>query len=101
MRIYHIVVPAVWEAAEGSETYAADSLADEGFIHCSFESQLPGVLGRYYRGAGELVVLEIEPDLLTSDLVIEPSTGGEEYPHIYGEINISAVKGTRRVTAPE
>ncbi len=101
MRIYHIVLPEVWEAVKGSGTYAASSLEEEGFIHCSFESQVEGVLDRYYKGAGEVVVLEIDADLLTSELVVEPSTGGEEYPHIYGEINIGSVAAAKRVQAPE
>ena len=93
MRIYHIVLPDAWAAFE-TEFYEASSLAAEGFIHCSFDEQLDGVLARYYSGAPAVVVLEIDPDKLTSTLVNEPSTGGEIYPHIYGPINRDAIVGS-------
>lgn len=100
MKIYHIVRPEDWENASGNTEYAAESLETEGFIHCSYEDQLAAVLERYYSGAGEVVVLEIDTDLLGSRLVVEPSTGGELFPHIYGTINLDAVTGTTRVSAP-
>ena len=90
MTIYHIVLPEVWAAFDG-DLYEAESLGSEGFIHCSFENQLDGVLQRYYSGAESVVLLEIDSDKLTSKLVNEPSTNNEIYPHIYGPINRDAV----------
>jgi uncharacterized protein (DUF952 family) len=93
MKIYHIVLPEVWETSAGPH-YEAESLASEGFIHCSFEDQLDAVLKRYYSGRDEVVILEIDPVKLDSKLVVEPSTGGENYPHIYGTINRDAIVAT-------
>ena len=90
MLIYHIVLPNVWAAFSGDFLSAA-SLADEGFIHCSFSEQLDGVIGRYYSGTDLVMILEIDSDKLTSKLVEESSTGGEIYPHIYGPINREAI----------
>lgn len=90
MHIYHIVLPEAWAAFDG-DLYEHASLADEGFIHCSFEHQLDGVIERYYSGADKVILLEIDSEKLTSELVNEPSTGGEIYPHIYGPINRDAV----------
>jgi uncharacterized protein (DUF952 family) len=89
MNIFHIVVPERW--APEDDFYEADSLATEGFIHCSFAGQLDGVLERYYSGVERVIILEIDPSKLTSKLVEEPSTNNEIYPHIYGPINIDAV----------
>ena len=91
MYIYHIVLPQVWKTAQHETLYAADSLANEGFIHCSYEEQLDGVVERYYSSVPEVVILKLEIGKLTSKLVSEPSTGGEIYPHIYGPINLDAV----------
>ncbi len=91
MRIYHIVLPEVWEKFKGEKFYEADSLKTEGFIHCSFAGQLETVLRRYYKDADRVMILEIETEKLTSKLVNEPSTGGEIYPHIYGKINADAI----------
>jgi uncharacterized protein (DUF952 family) len=93
MHIYHIVLPEKWDEAVVDEFYEAESLATEGFIHCSFAEQIEGVLERYYSGAKRVVVLEIDPEKLTSRLVKEPSTNNEIYPHIYGKINRDAVVG--------
>ncbi len=90
MLIYHIVLPDVWVAFDG-DLYEAASLAGEGFIHCSFAEQLDGVIRRYYSGANRIVVLGIESDKLTSELISEPSTNNEIYPHIYGPINRDAI----------
>lgn len=91
MNIYHIVLPERWAEFEGKESYEAESLETEGFIHCSYENQLDGVIERYYKDVGRLFILTIDPDKLTSDLVIEESPGGEFFPHIYGPINTSAI----------
>ena len=91
MLIYHIVLPEVWEKFKDEYKYEADSLAAEGFIHCSYRSQLDEVLQRYYKDAGKVLILHINPHYLTSPLVAEPSTNREIYPHIYGKINKSAV----------
>ena len=73
--------------------YQAASVASEGFIHCSYAGQVDAVLQRYYTGAGRVLILEIDMDLLTSELREEPSTNNEVYPHVYGPINRDAVVG--------
>ena len=93
MLIYHIVLPEVWEKAKHESDYEADSLATEGFIHCSYRNQLEEVLERYYKDAGTVFVLAINPHFLTSNLIAEPSTNREIYPHIYGKINKAAIVG--------
>lgn len=91
MIIYHIVTPESWEKQEDQDFFEHENLQVEGFIHCSYAEQLDAVLGRYYSGARRVLILHIDPELLTSKLVEEPSTGGEIYPHIYGKINRGAV----------
>lgn len=89
--IYHIVFPEDWEKFENEDFYEADSLAIEGFIHCSFAEQIEDVIKRYYSDAKSLVVLKIDPEKLSSKLINEPSTNNEIYPHIYGQINREAI----------
>lgn len=91
MLIYHIVLPEVWEKFKDEYEYEAESLRSEGFIHCSYRHQLDAVLERYYKDTGKVLILSINPHLLKSELVAEPSTNREIYPHIYGKINKSAV----------
>ena len=94
MLIYHIVTPEIWEKFKDETDYEADSLQSEGFIHCSYRHQLDGVLERYYKNQSKVLLLHINPHLLTAKFIAERSTGGEVYPHIYGKINVNAVVET-------
>lgn len=89
--IYHIVLPEVWENFKHENDYEAESLQTEGFIHCSYRDQLDGVLQRYYQNKKKVLILHLNPEFLTSELIAEPSTNQEIYPHIYGKINKSAI----------
>lgn len=98
--IFHITSRADWEAAQAKGEYSADSLKTEGFIHCSTLAQILPVAEMYYKGQGGLVLLMIEPTLLSSDLKWEAPSGGgpppgvpegDKFPHVYGPINLDAV----------
>jgi uncharacterized protein (DUF952 family) len=90
--IYHVTTAAEWNAAKENGFYEAPSLQDEGFIHCSQDHQVGGVLERYYAGKTDLVKLVIDTDKLTSKFVFDwsPSTQ-DTFPHVYGTINTGAV----------
>jgi beta-lactamase class A len=97
-RIYHIAFHSEWAAAQGVGEYTVSTrdrgLADVGFIHCSTATQWPVVLDGVYADVGEgLLLLEIDPAQVHSPVRFEegdPATG-EEFPHIYGPLPISAV----------
>ncbi len=92
--IYHLVPKSHWESAQCEPEYRAESLATEGFIHCSKDhAQALAVANRLYGGRRDMLVLEVETECLTSPLKHEPSRSGEIYPHIYGPLNTSAVTG--------
>lgn len=90
--IYHVVSATNWQKAVQQGFYEADSLATEGFIHTSKADQVKGVLERYYQGQNNLILLHIDETKLTSSLKFElaPSIN-EEFPHIYGRLNLDAV----------
>ena len=80
-----------WESCEPSAEYAPDAFVQEKFIHASHLHQLAGVYNRYYRGRKDLLLLHIDERKLACQLIAEPSTNGEMFPHIYGKINKSAI----------
>ena len=93
--IYHLASKADWQAAGSGPEYRAESLALEGFIHCSKdEEQALAVANRLFPGQSGLLLLEVETDRLISPIKHEPARTGEIYPHIYGPLNIDAVVGT-------
>ena len=98
MLIYHIVLQERWKSLDPDEPYEAESLATDGFIHCSYASQLEKVLERYYSGVANVLILGIDSERLTSPLVEEASTNDEIYPHIYGPINRDAIVGAEAQT---
>ncbi|MGZ8552510.1 MAG: DUF952 domain-containing protein [Chitinophagaceae bacterium] len=90
--IYHVTTAAEWNAAKQKGFYEAASLKEEGFIHCSQEQQVAGVLERYFAGKTGLVKLVIDTDKLTSRFVFDwsPSTR-DTFPHVYGPVVVEAV----------
>jgi uncharacterized protein (DUF952 family) len=98
--IYHIVPRSVWEAAPPGP-YRAESLATEGFIHCSNLDQVLRVANQYYADAAELVVLSVNLGGLAGLVRDEDAGTGERFPHVYGPIPREAifeVKALRRDT---
>jgi uncharacterized protein (DUF952 family) len=98
--IFHITSRPAWKDAQKRGDYRAASLDTEGFIHCSTYSQVLPVAESYYKGQGGLILLVIEPTLLSSALKWEAPSGGtpppgvpdgDAFPHIYGPINLNAV----------
>jgi len=98
--IFHITSRTDWEAAQARGEYIAESLATEGFIHCSTISQVIPVANNFYKGQNDLLLLQIEPTLLSSTLKWEAPSGGtpppgvpegDQFPHVYGLINLNAV----------
>ncbi len=90
--IYHLIDQASWDSARFTQEHRADSLAAEGFIHCSEDpEQLLRVANRLYAGRKDMLALAVDPELLSAPLKREPSRSGEIYPHIYGPLNTDAV----------
>jgi len=88
--IYHITSVEAWDVASGSGSFTAPSLATEGFIHCSDARQVERSLNKFFHEKNEVLLLRIDPELLTSELRYE-GADGDLFPHIYGPINTDAV----------
>jgi uncharacterized protein (DUF952 family) len=89
--IYHIAKKAAWDQAMGEGLYRADTLASEGFIHCSTREQVERTADKYYHGQAGLVLLAIDEARLGSPLRYEPAPSGDLFPHIYGPLERDAV----------
>ena len=97
--IYHLAGRAEWEGSSPGDEYRAESLAQEGFLHCSRdEEQLLAVANRLFTGRTDLLVLDVETERLHAPVKHEASRSGEIYPHIYGPLNTDAVVRVRLLT---
>jgi uncharacterized protein (DUF952 family) len=86
--LFHITTRTAWHAAQAAGEYRAPSLAEVGFIHLSTAAQWPITLARFYAGARDLVLLEIDPHGL--DVRFERADH-EDFPHLYGPLPLAAV----------
>ena len=90
--IYHVVKLPDWQKAVALGFYEAPSLLSEGFIHASKKEQVEGVIKRYYENEKDLLVLHIDEGKLQAVHIFERAHSvNEEFPHIYGRINLDAV----------
>ena len=90
--IYHITTKHAWEEAQIKQSYLPQDFAKDGFIHCSTEKQIEGVLARFYQGQSGLVKLKIEKAKVQRPVLFELAEDlNELFPHIYGPLNLDSV----------
>lgn len=100
--LYHLALAPEWAAALVTGTYERStidrSLAEEGFIHCSFAEQVQATADRYYRGRDDVVLLTIDAARLDAEVRVEEAPGtGRSFPHVYGPVPVEAVVDARPV----
>jgi len=90
--IFHIATGKAWDEAARAGVYRVDTLATEGFIHCSEAHQVAEVANVRFRGREDLVLLWIDPARVHAEIQNEEASDGSgTFPHIYGELNTDAV----------
>ncbi len=90
--VYHICRRDEWRTAvvRGSYPGSTQDRAD-GFIHFSSAVQVRGSAAKHRAGQANLVLLSVDPNVLGDSLKWEPSRAGQLFPHLYGELPLSAV----------
>jgi uncharacterized protein (DUF952 family) len=94
--IYKILRAVEWRDAERDGVFrgSPDDKRD-GFIHFSTAEQTFGTYEKYFPGQSGLVLAAIDLDALGAALKWEPSRGGALFPHLYGDLPLSAVRWSR------
>jgi uncharacterized protein (DUF952 family) len=97
--VYHIVPREDWDIALSKGEYRPASVDTQGFVHCSTRAQVAPTANRYFHGEDGLVLLCIDTAMVTSPLRYEPPDmpghdpdDHELFPHLYGALNLDAVK---------
>jgi len=92
MIIYKICPQALWQQAERDGVFkgAAIDLSD-GYIHFSTAEQAHETAAKHFVGQNGLVLVSIDAEQLGESLKWEASRGGALFPHLYGELALSAV----------
>jgi uncharacterized protein (DUF952 family) len=90
--IFHIAASTEWDAAKAAGLYAADSLAAEGYIHCSTLRQVHATANRIFKGRRDLVLLCVDTQRVAAEIRYENLEGGtSQFPHVYGPLEVTAV----------
>ena len=103
-RLFHLALRSDWQSAQEAGEYRVSTrgrtLAEEGYLHASYEHQWQGVRDAYYADVTEpLVLLEVDPALLDVPVVEEVPAGGDEaFPHVYGPLPVAAVVTVRELS---
>jgi len=92
--IYHMCTKAEWQTAQSNGVYPGSSqdVAD-GFIHFSSQDQVAVSAAKHRTAQTGLVLLRVDPERLGDALKWETSRGGALFPHLYGDLPVSAVIG--------
>lgn len=94
---FHLVPIEVWEAADPSGRYAAESLETEGFVHCTDGLEALGETFDRHCAADPRAFLSLTLDLDVLDVPWRYDAPGSPYPHIYGPVSPAALVAVRRV----
>jgi uncharacterized protein (DUF952 family) len=99
-RIYKICPAAAWREAERQGVYrgSADDIRD-GFIHFSSAAQVAETARKHFFGQTGLFLIEVDADALGEALRWERSRNDELFPHLYRELDVSAVTGVYDIQA--
>lgn len=65
-------------------------LAD-GYIHLSTAAQLTETVDKHFAGHDDLHIAAVDLDALGKAVKWEVSRGGQDFPHLYGPLPLSAV----------
>ncbi|MGE0866823.1 MAG: DUF952 domain-containing protein [Vicinamibacterales bacterium] len=92
--VFKIAPAGLWREAveQGRFTGSPVDVAD-GFIHFSTAAQVRDTAARHFAGATGLVLAAVSTAGL--DFKWEPSRGGDLFPHLYGELPMTAVRWAR------
>ena len=88
--LWHLAEAQHWAEATRTGSYQRStrglSLAEAGFVHCSYPDQAAGVAAAFYADAGDLVLLRIDPAGVPAEIRVE-----DGFPHVYGPVPVAAV----------
>jgi uncharacterized protein (DUF952 family) len=93
--ILHICPRAAWDEALAKGVYDGNTLATQGYIHCSTEELVHLPATALFRGRTDLVLLEIDESRLPVPVTWEdgdpPHPEGKLFPHLYAALPTDAV----------
>jgi uncharacterized protein (DUF952 family) len=90
--VYKILPAALWGEAQEHGVFKGSPFdLHDGFIHFSTAAQVAETAAKHFSGQTDLMLLHVDAARLGDNLKWEPSRGGALFPHLYGDLSLSAV----------
>ncbi len=95
--VFKILRADEWANAIRGGTFKGSAIDHkDGFIHLSAAHQVRETAARHFAGQGDLVLVAF-PEENLNGLRWEASRGGDLFPHVYGEISVTAARWIKRL----
>lgn len=90
--LYKIVTETLWQDARLAGIFRGAPIdLKDGFIHFSTAAQAQQTAFLHFAGQAGLLLVAVDAAKLGDKLVFEPSRGGDLFPHLYADMELSAV----------
>jgi len=91
--IYKICPADEWREAAAAGVFHGSAVdRRDGYIHFSTAEQVAETARRHFSGQRDLVLVSVDAAALGDALKWEPSRGGALFPHLYGPLDLKAVR---------
>lgn len=91
--VFKIVPEDLWRTSETTGRFEGSPVdVRDGFIHFSTAAQVKETAARHFAGQSGLLLVTVSADALGDALRWEPSRGGDLFPHLYGNLPLTAVR---------
>src|SRR5271168_4429868 len=98
--IYKICPASAWREAERQGVFRGSPVdVSDGFIHFSTASQVAETARKHFFGQTGLFLIAVDADTLGAALRWERSRNHELFPHLYGELDLGAVRNVLNMHA--
>ena len=91
--IYKICEATLWAQAQHDGAFAGSAVDfADGYIHFSTAEQVAATAAKHFAGMSGLVMVAVAAEDLGAALKWETSRGGALFPHLYGALQLTAVR---------
>ena len=91
--LYKICPASLWQEATREGRFRGSPVdRKDGFIHFSTAAQVAETAAKHFAGQSDLLLVSVEAGALGAALKWEPSRGGALFPHLYGDLDLTAVR---------